>query len=240
MTRDNDRQDGIFSDVRALVLAVAMCVSAVASGCSAGTGTDGSAESTRVVRTSSDVQVRDGKLTADPPPLTFAQIQKVGPKTPAGTVLFLYFWAQWGSIPNVVEMYDPRMRDALGVMTITDAYVDQRPSLLGTGVIIRNTVRTRLGTVVTVDGLSKSYPASHESFLLRRAGGRWYVVQDTVLERAVALLVGTRASRGFSGQAAIRRSARAGAVAARSYRRLALRVLGFTPGEARRRAGAGR
>jgi hypothetical protein len=210
--------------VRTLVLGVALCIS-IASGCSGG---DDSAKTTQIVGTGSPAEVRNGKLTADPAPLTFAQVSKAGRTTPAEAVLSLYFWAQWGSIPNVVSMYDPRVRNAVGPMRIADAYVDQRVPLLGTQVVIRDTVRSPLGTLVTVDALTKNYPPNYDSFLLTRRNRRWYVVHDTLLERGLAVTVGAEASRGLSGQAAVRRAQRAGAVAARNYRRLAMRLLGFT------------
>jgi hypothetical protein len=211
--------------VRTLVLAVALGVSIIVSGCSGG---DESADTTRIVRTGATAEVRDGKLTADPAPLTFAQIAEAGRTTPAGSVLSLYFWAQWGSIPNVVSMYDPRVRNALGPMRIADAYVDQRVPLLGSQVVIRDTVASPLGTLVTVDAFTKNFPPIHDSFLLTRRNRRWYLVHDTLLERGLAVIVGAQASRGLSGQAAVRRAQTAGAVAARNYRRLAMRLLGFT------------
>jgi hypothetical protein len=219
--------------VRTLVLAVALGVSIIVSGCSGG---DESADTTRIVRTGATAEVRDGKLTADPAPLTFAQIAEAGRTTPAGSVLSLYFWAQWGSIPNVVNMYDPRVRSAVGPMRIADAYVDQRVSLLGTLVVIRNVVSSPLGKLVTVDALTKNYPVVHDSFLLqrRRRSGRWYVVHDTLLERGLAVIVGAQASRGLTGQAAVRRAQRAGGVAARNFRSLAMRLAGLTGGSPRR------
>jgi hypothetical protein len=210
--------------VRKLVLAVALGVSIVASGCSGG---DDSANTTRIVGTSSSAQVRNGKLTADPVPLTFAQVSKAGRTSPAGTVLSLYFWAQWGSIANVVSMYDPRIRRAVGPMRIADAYVDQRVPLLGTQVVIRDVVASPLGKLVTLDAFTKNYPPVHDSFLLNRRNGRWYVVHDTLLERGLAVIVGAKASRGLTGQAAVRRAQTAGAAAARNYRSLAMRLAGL-------------
>jgi len=218
--------------VRTLVLVVALGVSMMASGCSG--GDDSRGDTTRIVRTGSPAEVRNGKLTADPAPLTFAQVSDAGRTTPAGAVLSLYFWAQWGSIPNVVSMYDPRVQNALGPMRIADAYVDQRVPLLGTHVVIRDTVTSPLGTVVTVDALTKNFPPSHDSFLLSRRNRRWYVVHDTLLERGLAVIVGAAASRGLSGQAAVRRAQAAGAVAARDYRRLAIRLAGLSRRSARR------
>jgi hypothetical protein len=218
--------------VRKLLVVSAVTISAIASGCSS----DGqSTDNARIVRAGSPAQVRDGKLTADPSPITFAEITKKGSATPAGAVLAMYFWTQWGSIPNVVAMYDPQVRAALGSATIADAYVDQRAALLATQVVVRDVVRSRLGTVVTVDGLSKNYPANRDSFLLSRRNGRWYIVQDTVLERGLAAIAGARASRGLTGAAAARRAQTAGAAAARRYRNLELRLVSPGRPAARRR-----
>jgi hypothetical protein len=205
------------------LIAGAVAISVVASGCSNG---GGSADTARIVRTGSSVEVRNGKLTGSPDPLTFAQISKAGAGTPAGTVMTLFFWTQWGSIPNVVAMYDPRIRAALGSITIADAYEDQRAAALATEVAVQDVVRSRLGTVVTVDGLTRDFPPSRDSFLLSRRNGRWYILQDTVLERGLAAIAGARASRGLSGAAAARREQVAGAVAARNYRNLMIRALG--------------
>jgi hypothetical protein len=209
--------------VRKLAAGAAVAISVVASGCSNG---GGSADTARIVRTGSSIELRNGKLTGNPDPLTFAEIAKAGSRTPAGTVLALYFWTQWGSIPNVVAMYDPRVRAALGSTTIADAYEDQRAALLATEAAVQDAVRSRLGTVVTVDGLTRDFPPSRDSFLLSRRNGRWYILQDTVLERGLAAIAGAQASRGLSGPAAARRAQVAGAVAARNYRNLVIRALG--------------
>lgn len=158
-------------------------------------------------------------------PLTFAEVAKAGLAKPAGAVLSLYFWCQWGSIPNVVESYDPRVRKALGPLIIADAYDDQRQALLSTMVVIRDTVRTPLGELVTVDGFTKDFPPVRDSFMLDRRDGHWYIVYDTLLARGLGAVVGARASRGLSGQAAVRRAQTAGAAAARDYRNQALRLL---------------
>ncbi len=213
----------IVAAVRQMVLAAGLSAAVVASGCSGG---NKHADTARIVRVGSPpAEIRDGKLIADPAPLTFAQVAKAGRTTPEGTVLNLYFWGQWGSIPNVVEMYDSRVRKAIGPITIADAYEDQRAALLRTKIRIEATVRTPLGITVTVEGFTKAAPPSEDSFLLVHRSGRWYVVHDTLLERGLAVVVGARASQGRSGEAAVRRGQRAGAIAARNYRNLALRLL---------------
>jgi hypothetical protein len=208
--------------VRDPLIVAALSVGMIASGCS---GDSGQTDDARIVRTgSSTVAIEDGRLTSAPTPVTFSQISEAGRNTAAAAVLSLYFLAQWGSIPSVVEMYHPRVKEALGAATIADGYVDQRTALLATQVVIRETAPTRLGTAVTVDAYTTSAPPTRDSFLLVRRNGRWYVAQDTVLERGLAAVVGARASQGLTGQAAIRRAQSIGGQAARSYRNLFLRT----------------
>src|SRR5829696_1365106 len=117
-----------------LIAAAVSIILAAGSGCSGGSGEDDDA---RIVRTgTSAVSIKDERLTAAPAPVTRSQITEAGSNTAAAAVLTVYFLAQWGSIPSVVEMYHPRVKEALGSATIADGYVDQRTALLATQVAV--------------------------------------------------------------------------------------------------------
>jgi hypothetical protein len=205
--------------VRTWLVAGASSLALIVSGCNSG-GSDDS----RISRTTASATPASGRvLTADPAPLTPADLKKVGVDKPAGVVLSAYYWAQWGSLPNVVALYDSRVRDAFGSPGISDAYQDQRDAILHTQPRVKDVTRARRGIVVTVEGWSKGAPPSHDSFLLSRHGGRYYILHDTLLERGLSAVAGARASRNLTGKQAIQAANKAGGAAARRYRNLTLK-----------------
>src|SRR4051812_7894243 len=71
-----------------------------------------------------------GKLTSEPGALTLKDIDREGKGSAQAAIFRLWFWGQWGSAPNIVSMYDPKVRSAVGVSNITGAYSQQRDTLV--------------------------------------------------------------------------------------------------------------
>lgn len=172
----------------------------------------------------------DGTLPLDPRPLTLEEVARTPAGSPERTLLELFFWAQWGSAPNVVAAYAPQIVRAVGADNLSGAYGQQRAALLASLPRITNTVATRFGVIVTVELLRRNTAAARQSFTLRRVGGRWRVVFDTLLEDGIAAYVQNRVAPG-SAQTVPPAAARAGVAAAADYRRVALRSIGLTPSE---------
>jgi len=172
----------------------------------------------------------DGSLRVNPRLLTLADVRKVPPGSPGRTLFELFFWAQWGSAPNIVAAYDPAVVRAVGVDDLTGAYALRRASLLASQPRITNTVSTSFGATVTVELLRRNEVPDRQSFTLRRIGGRWRVVYDTLLEDGIAAHVQGRETPA-SATAVPDAAAKAGIFAARRYRTAALHAIGLTPSQ---------
>jgi hypothetical protein len=138
-------------------------------------------------------------------PLTYAQVVKQGKDTPGGDVLLLWFWAQWGSTPNVVGMYDPRVVGALGADRISGVYNWLRGTLVDLRPQIGNVIRRRNLAFVAVEAPVAGAPPARYSFLLRRTHGEWLILHDTLLEGALPQYVAYK----IDGEATAHPSARA-------------------------------
>jgi hypothetical protein len=169
-----------------------------------------------------------GRLKADPDPLTLTDLSRVPKDSPQETVLRLYFWAQWGSAPNIAAVYDRAFQEGLGIPRIADAFVAVRPELLISSPRIVGTERNRLGTLVTVELRTRYGRPQLESFLLQRRSGGWVIVYDTLLQRAMGTLAQSRvvAGRAKPGRAALARATVGAARASRQYRVVALSASG--------------
>lgn len=141
-----------------------------------------------MVRTGpSPAKVRaNGTLTSDPTPLTLADLRKQRRGSPAWCVLQLLFWAQWGSYPNLPTAYDPRVLARVGTASFTGAYAAIRPQLAASRPDILDVQQSPRGALVTLRFLTATGPPTRDSFLLRLRRGRWVVVFDTLLERALS------------------------------------------------------
>lgn len=154
-------------------------------------------------------------------PLTFDQVSRRDKDTPRNAVLRLWFWAQWGSAPNVVGMYDSRVRTLLSQKNISGVYALLRGTLVelrprSVSVVLRK----RNLAFLTVEARGRSGGPVRHSFLLRRSGETWLILHDTLLETSLvdyadAEFVGP----GASGRAKERARARGEELAAR-YRSL--------------------
>jgi hypothetical protein len=192
-----------------------LCAIVAAAALLAGCGGDGGSD--RMVRTGkSEAKVGpDGRLTSNPDPLTLKDLARFKAGSPDKALMELLFWTQWGNLPSVVDAYDPRIVAAMGVSGITGAYSWLRPQVSTSKA--RVIQRRRHGSTVFlgVEFLTKDGPV-RESFLLRRRGGQWRILYDTLLERALKGYTETRVSGGAlkPGHAAVR----AGERAAQRYR----------------------
>jgi hypothetical protein len=155
-------------------------------------GCSSDSEGEQMVRTGDarPSQSSDGRLDRDPSPLTLQDVRRFPVESPERAVMQLLFWAQWGSAPNVAAAYDPVITDRLGVTFITAPYAWLRPQLVVSRPrIVSHTANAR-GEFIGVELASKSYPFQRDSFSLRRgAGGRWFVVYDTLAERGLQAMV---------------------------------------------------
>lgn len=165
-------------------LTVAMLASAVAvlPGCAAK-----SAEHPGVPVSGAVRVLADGRLATDPPPLTLRDIERLPAGSPARTVMMLFFWAQWGSPPNVAATYDPGVARVVGVSNLVGTWESIRPSIVHTlpKVTIERIDARRGEAFVGMELASTAGPPARQSYELRRVGRRWQVVYDTVLDHAL-------------------------------------------------------
>jgi len=210
-----------------------MCLIAAATLGVVACGGDGS-NITRTGRTPS-VQQADGRLNRAPDPLSVEDIERVRPDSPQAVVLRLWFYAQWGSAPSIVRLYDQRIVRAIGAPAIAGALDQQRSDLLDTRPVVGPVARISAGSLVTVEVLSTADPPRPESFLLRRRGHVWRIVHDSLLEDALStyVQVETQLRVAPTATSADPRAVRAGRAAARRYRELFL-VHQTTPRRSRR------
>jgi hypothetical protein len=131
------------------------------------------------------VQKADGTLSATPSPLTLRDVGKQPDDSAARAVMQLIFWAQWGNLPAIFNIYDSRIAGTLGVSKIAGSYEYLRPDLLTSRPRIIATQPSGGGEFVSLELTSTRGAPAREGFLLRRRGGAWRVVYDTLLERAL-------------------------------------------------------
>jgi len=130
-------------------------------------------------------QKADGTLRSTPAPVTVADVEKLPAGSPQQTVARLVFWAQWGNLPAVADLYDRRVIGIVGRSRIVGTYDYVRADLLTSQLRIRGTRPSGSGVFVSAELASTSGPPRREGFLLVRRGGAWRVVYDTLLERAI-------------------------------------------------------
>jgi hypothetical protein len=157
-----------------------------------------------------------------PVPLTLADVNKQRSDSPARTVFHLWFWAQWGGPVNVLDAYAPSVTRRVGALKIADAYARLRPTVLAARPRVVAQERNRDGSVTVAVLAVLAGPARklNESFTLRKQGGRWLVVYDTLLADGLStdaqLVVDGSGSRSPSPA-----GLKAGDLAAKRYRHAA-------------------
>jgi hypothetical protein len=164
----------------------------------------------------------DGSLAVDPKPLSLDDLRRTENRSPSEAVMELWYWAQWGSLPNVVAAYDPAVVARLGADDIASAYSMQRQSLVASTPRIIEEVRGREGTVVSVEVLRRNASPTRYSFTLRDTSGDWLIVFDTLLESGIAAWAQFDAMPDPDARSAPARAKRAGIRAAHQYRDVGL------------------
>lgn len=163
-------------------LAAAIVIAVLAAGCSV----DGDDDNQMVRTANGDIeQLPNGKLERTPPPLTLAAVERERKGSVRAVLMELFFWAQWGSAPNLVDPYDPAVVRSLGVRPLTGAFSLLRTQLADAQPRVISTARRNGLAFVAVELASKENEPQRESFLLRRVRGDWKIVFDTLLERGL-------------------------------------------------------
>ncbi|MDQ3662246.1 MAG: hypothetical protein M3454_14555 [Actinomycetota bacterium] len=166
--------------VAAAVVAVAVSASFLIA-CNAGDSDN------RIVRTNKErpAALPNGRLKSQPSPLTLADVAKQPADSPQRAVLELLFYAQWGSLPNVVSAYSPAVLRRVRANDIAGAYAQQRPTLATSLPSIVETRNTKDGRFVAVRLTSTTGPPQLNAFVLRRFGDQWKVVYDSLLDSSL-------------------------------------------------------
>jgi len=151
------------------------------------TGCGGGAKDT-MVRTGSPTLERDaqGRLRTAPAPLTLSDVARQKRDTPQRTVVSVLFWAQWGSVSNVLVAYDARVISRLGRNTVADAFMHARDQFLRSAPRIAGARIRGPRATVLVEMYSQLEPPKPHSYELVQRDGGWVVVYDTVLEGALS------------------------------------------------------
>lgn len=161
-------------------------------------------------------------------PLTYSEVTKQGKNTPGEAILLLWFWAQWGSAPNVIGMYDPRVAKELGPGNISGLYMWLRGTLVDLRPRIGTVIRKQNLAFVAVEAETANAPPARYSFLLRRTRGNWLILYDTLLGDSLPGYIAYK----IDGQVSAHPSARArqqGARLADRYRNLFLQAKARIP-----------
>jgi hypothetical protein len=164
----------------------------------------------------------DGSLVVEPRPLTLREVEATEDGSPEEAVMRLWYWAQWGSLPNVASAYAREVVKAVGADDIVGAYGRERPTLVVTKPRIVDSETAPAGTIVTVEGQIRDAAPRPYSFTLRRQGGNWYVYHDTLLEGALQAWVQYRNTPDPSANDIPATAVRAGARAAHRYQTVGL------------------
>jgi hypothetical protein len=196
---------------------LAAVVALAVTGCG-GTGTKNEGNVANVPETG--VTGADGRLSEAPTPLRIADLRREPRGSAQAAVLRLFYFAQWGSAPNIASAYDPLVRNAVGVSNIVGTYGQQRSALATSRPRIIESTATATGTFVSLELLRADAPPARHSFSLRQRYGRWQIVFDTLLEGGLDAYISSVRSRSPVGRPPDRSAARQGREAAQNYRGL--------------------
>jgi hypothetical protein len=108
---------------------------------------------------------------------------------------------QVGGYQTAALQYDKRVLDAFGTRDVIGALATQQQALSVTTPKVVSTDRTRVGTLVTVNAMTKGGATGRYSFLLGRRGGKWKVRYDTLLGTALPGYVQQQVQRGIDPSA---------------------------------------
>jgi hypothetical protein len=141
------------------------------------------------------------------------------PTSPGGVVIRLWRFLKVGAVPPAILLYDPKVRQNVGLGTLAGVLAAQESTVGPLNVAIQDVQRTPVGTLVLANGQSSSGPAQAYSFLLQKKAGRWYVVYDTLVGKSIEALVAHQTDGSSTPDANLSaRARRAGTVAARNFR----------------------
>ena len=126
-------------------------------------------------------------------PLTVAQIRRVPQTDPFSAVVRLWFWAQWGSAPNLVGAYDPTVVRVAGPANLASVYAAQRATFLSYRPRLIARIQSGSRAFVAVEGRGPGVNPLPIGFDLRRVGTRWLITHDTFVENLLADTVTARA-----------------------------------------------
>jgi hypothetical protein len=139
-------------------------------------GEDGSTENSPAGAAGPD---RDSAIRQDP--------ELVGAGSPGRVVQQYWRYLRSGIVPTAIALYDDEVRRRVGVATFAGAMSEQEYVLRGTSepVVVRRE-DTEAGALVTTVTRQRDRSNLRTSFILRRdQGGRWRIVYDTVMSRAL-------------------------------------------------------
>jgi hypothetical protein len=201
---------------RALAPGLAVALALAGTGCGgAGTKSEGDVAN---VAAGGETKA-DGRLRAPAKPLRLADLRREQ-RGPQAAILRLFYFAQWGSAPNIASAYDPAVRRVVGVSNIVGTYSGQRASLAKSRLRIIESTKTPTGTFVSVELLRADAPPERHSFSLRQRFGQWRIVYDTLLEGGLANYVASMRSRNPVDKLPDRRAVIQGQTTAQRYRGL--------------------
>lgn len=170
------------------------------------------------------VEVRpDGRLLADPPLLSLADVAKTRAGSPEQTVTRLFYYAQWGSLPDLAGLYDPSVLRVVGLDEVTGAYAYARPSLATFRPRVVSTQRAGNRALVNIEVLSKTTPPVRDSLVLRQRDGEWTIAYDSQFDRLLRTYLRYRAD-GATRPVPTPNAVRSAETSAAAYRLLATRA----------------
>jgi len=141
----------------------------------------------------------------------------VGEGSPGAAVLELWEYLRAGAVPSAAALYDEGVRNATGTDEFAGGLAALQPDLVSRAPKVVKDERVGALRLLTVRGVAKGEPAQEYSYTLRRQGGRWFIVFDTLLSRAISSYVTARTEQ-TGGKNSGRTAAGAGAGAAERFR----------------------
>jgi hypothetical protein len=203
--------------LKVLIVAIALlavCGGAVYAGSKLDDGSSESADRA----TTSERSRPEGSLAEVPGLMRLRDVRKARSGSASEKVLELWYWAQWGSIPNIIATYDPTVVSEVGASDLAGAYSLQRSYLAAARPELVDESESDGFAFVTLRALRADDKPQSLGFTLRRTGGEWRVVFDTLLESALATYVQYRNTPDPNSRNVPVAAVRAGIEAARKYR----------------------
>jgi hypothetical protein len=124
------------------------------------------------------------------------QLRKAG--EPGEPIEKVWRFTREGAVPLAVLEYADDVRARVGVGPMAGALANQQGSLDGLELATISSERTRLGTLLEVQGKRNDGAVFNYSYLLQRRDGAWRIVYDSFLSFSMNsyLTSGTRGGQG--------------------------------------------